>query len=163
MVCTIIEVQVLMDREELVLKYMDQIYRMAFFMLSNTHDAEDAVQETYVRMLVKKPKFVDEEHGKAWLLRVCINICKNQIRFWKRHPQYELEEIPIKIDSFKEWELLHEISRLRGKSKEVLILFAVEGYSIKEISAMLKISESAIKKRLQRGREELSRQLGVRQ
>ena len=160
---TIIEVQVLMDREELFLKYMDQIYRMAFFMLSNTHDAEDAVQETYVRMLVKKPKFADEEHGKAWLLRVCINICKNQIRFWKRHPQYELEEIPIKIDSFKEWELLHEISRLRGKSKEVLILFAVEGYSIKEISAMLKISESAIKKRLQRGREELSRQLGVRQ
>lgn len=161
--CTIIEVQVLMDREELFLKYMDQIYRMAFFMLSNTHDAEDAVQETYVRMLVKKPKFADEEHGKAWLLRVCINICKNQIRFWKRHPQYELEEIPIKIDSFKELELLHEISRLRGKSKEVLILFAVEGYSIKEISAMLKISESAIKKRLQRGREELSRQLGVRQ
>ena len=161
--CTIIEVQVIMDREELILKYMDQIYRMAFFMLSNTHDAEDAVQETYVRMLVKKPKFADEEHGKAWLLRVCINICKNQIRFWKRHPQYELEEIPIKIDSFKEWELLHEISRLRGKSKEVLILFAVEGYSIKEISAMLKISESAIKKRLQRGREELSRQLGVRQ
>ena len=44
-----------------------------------------------------------------------------------------------------------------------MILFAVEGYSIKEISAMLKISESAIKKRLQRGREELSRQLGVRQ
>ena len=85
--CTIIEVQVLMDREELFLKYMDQIYRMAFFMLSNTHDAEDAVQETYVRMLVKKPKFADEEHGKAWLLRVCINICKNQIRFWKRHPQ----------------------------------------------------------------------------
>ena len=161
--CTIIEVQVLMDREELFLKYMDQIYRMAFFMLSNTHDAEDAVQETYVRMLVKKPKFADEEHGNAWLLRVGINICKNQIRFWKRHPQYELEEIPIKIDSFKEWELLHEISRLRGKSKEVLILFAVEGYSIKEISAMLKISESAIKKRLQRGREELSRQLGVRQ
>ena len=61
--CTIIEVQVLMDREELFLKYMDQIYRMAFFMLSNTHDAEDAVQETYVRMLVKKPKFADEEHS----------------------------------------------------------------------------------------------------
>ncbi|MCH1952369.1 ECF-type sigma factor [Enterocloster sp. OA13] len=72
-------------------------------------------------------------------------------------------EIPIKIDSFKEWELLHEISRLRDKSKEALILSAVEGYYIKEISAMLKISESAIKKRLQRGREELSRQLGVRQ
>ena len=147
----------------LVEQYQTDLLRLCYIQLHDTALAEDAVQETYVRMLVKKPKFADEEHGKAWLLRVCINICKNQIRFWKRHPQYELEEIPIKIDSFKEWELLHEISRLRGKSKEVLILFAVEGYSIKEISAMLKISESAIKKRLQRGREELSRQLGVRQ
>ena len=64
-----IEVQVLMDREKLFLKWMDQLYRVAFFMLSNTHDAEDAVQETYVRMLIKHPQFVDEEHGKAWLDR----------------------------------------------------------------------------------------------
>ena len=160
MVCTIIEVQVLMDREELFLKYMDQIYRMAFFMLSNTHDAEDAVQETYVRMLIKHPQFVDEEHGKAWLLRVCINICKNQIRFRKRHPQIGLEEIRIKIDSFREWEMLNEISQLSGKLKDALILHAVEGYYIKEISAILKISEAAVKKRLQRGREALNKRLG---
>lgn len=72
--CTIIEVQVLMDREELFLKWMNPLYCVVFFMLSNTHDAEDAVQETYVRMLIKHPQFIDEEHGKAWLLRVCINI-----------------------------------------------------------------------------------------
>ena len=160
MVCTIIEVQVLMDREELFLKWMDQLYRVAFIMLSNTHDAEDAVQETYVRMLIKHPQFIDEEHGKAWLLRVCINICKNQIRFRKRHPQLELEEISIKIDSFQEWEVLNEISQLPGKLKDALILHAIEGYSIKEISTILKISEAAVKKRLQRGREALNKRLG---
>lgn len=160
MVCTIIEVQALMDREKLFLKWMDQLYRVAFFMLSNTHDAEDAVQETYVRMLIKPPQFIDEEHGKAWLLRVCINICKNQIRFRKRHPQLELEEISIKIDSFQEWEVLNEISQLPGKLKDALILHTIEGYSIKEISTILKISEAAVKKRLQRSREELNIRLG---
>lgn len=67
----------MVNKEELFVKHMDQLFRLASFMLTNVQDAEDAVQETYVRLLVKEPQFSDEEHGKAWLLRVCINICKN--------------------------------------------------------------------------------------
>lgn len=150
------------NKEELFVKHMDQLFRMASFMLTNVQDAEDAVQETYVRLLVKAPSFSDEEHGKAWLLRVCINICKNQLRFRKRHAYYDLKEYDCVINGFEEWEVLHAITQLPIKMKEALILHAIEGYSVKETASILKTSESAIKKRLQRGREELNKQIGVK-
>lgn len=148
-----------MELEELFIQYMDDLYRMAFFMLLNVQDAEDAVQETFVRFLLKKPFIKDEEHGKAWLMRVCMNICKNQLRFRKRHPQSQILETDIGENGFGELELLREISFLPAKLKSTLILYAIEGYSVKEISGILKISEAAVKKRLQRGREKLNVQL----
>ena len=84
-----------MKTEELFIEYMDNLYRIAVFMLSNVQDAEDAVQETYVRYLLKKPKLNNQEHEKAWLMRVCINICKNQIRYRNRHPKYNIEEVDV--------------------------------------------------------------------
>jgi len=111
------------------------------------------------RTLFKKPK--NKEHGKAWLLRVCINLCKNQLRFKKRHPQDELWEQTQITYSLEDKEVLYEISSLPTKLKSVIVLYAINGYSIKEISKILKISESATKKRLQRAREKLSLQLEV--
>ena len=150
-----------MNIEDLFLENMDQLYRTALFMLSNSLDAEDVVQETYVRLLKKKPFFKNKEHGKAWLLRVCINLCKNQLRFKKRHPQDELWEQTQITYSLEDKEVLYEISSLPTKLKSVIVLYAINGYSIKEISKILKISESATKKRLQRAREKLSLQLEV--
>lgn len=139
---------------------MDLLYRMAVFMLSNTQDAEDAVQETYVRYLLKKPKLRDEEHAKAWLMRVCINICKNQIRYRKRHPQHPIIETDMTEFDLGEQEILREISLLPAKYKSVIILHSIEGYSVKEIAGILKISDAAVKKRLQRAREQLKIQIG---
>ena len=149
-----------MRAETLFTEHMDLLYRMALFMLSNTHDAEDAVQETYVRYLLKKPKLKDEEHAKAWLKRVCINICKNQIRYWKRHPSSPINETDISETTLGEQEILREISLLPTKYKSVIILHSIEGYSVKEISNILKISDAAVKKRLQRAREQLKLKIG---
>lgn len=149
-----------MEIELLFINYMDHLYRIALFMLSDVQDAEDAVQETYVRLLLKKPRLRDEEHGKAWLIRVCINICKNQIRFRSRHPQCSILETDIMEFDFGEQEILREISQLPIKLKSAIILYAIEGYSVREISEILNISEAAVKKRLQRSREKLSIQLG---
>lgn len=103
---------------------------------------------------------IDEEHGKAWLIRVCINICKNQIRFRNRHPQCSILETDILEFDFGEQEILREISQLPMKLKSSIILHAIEGYSVREISEILNISEAAVKKRLQRSREKLSIRLG---
>lgn len=146
-----------MDTESLFLIHMDQLYRVAFLMLNNKLDAEDAVQETYIRMLMKKPVFRDEEHGKAWLLRVCINICKNQIRFRKRHLA---EKYDVAVDSIKEWEVLQALSSLPIKLREPIVLSTLAGYTIRETAEILGITEAAVKKRIQRGREKLDIQLG---
>lgn len=148
-----------MTPEELFLKYMDRLYRMALFMLFSVQDAEDIVQETYIRLLVKQPKFHDEEHAKAWLIRVCINLCKNQLRFRKRHPQDNIEGLQNSIVSTEVYEVMHSMYCLPEKLRKVMILHAVEGYSVKEISKILKISESAVKKRLQRGRDLLRKEV----
>ena len=148
-----------MEIEILFKNYMDHLYRIALFMLANVQDAEDAVQETYVRLLMKKPHFIDKEHEKAWLMRVCINICKNQIRFRNRHSQSSILEGEMQSDGFGEREVIREIGMLPIKLRSTLILYAIEGYSVKEISVILQISEAAVKKRLQRGREKLNIQL----
>ena len=149
-----------MDTESLFLIHMDQLYRVAFLMLNNKLDAEDAVQETYIRMLMKKPVFRDEEHGKAWLLRVCINICKNQIRFRKRHLAEKIEKYDVAVDSIKEWEVLQALSSLPIKLREPIVLSTLAGYTIRETAEILGITEAAVKKRIQRGREKLDIQLG---
>lgn len=148
-----------MTPEELFLKYMDRLYRMALFMLFSVQDAEDIVQETYIRLLVKQPKFHDEEHAKAWLIRVCINLCKNQLRFRKRHLQDNIEGLQMPIVRTEVYEIMHSVHFLPEKLRKVMILHAVEGYSVKEISKILKISESAVKKRLQRGRDLLRKEV----
>ena len=63
--------------EHLFQKYKDMIYRVAFLYLKNEADALDIVQNTFIKLL-KKNDFNDEEHLKRWLLRVCINLCKNK-------------------------------------------------------------------------------------
>ena len=148
-----------MEVEIIFINFMDQLYRTALLMLADIQDAEDAVQETYIRYLLKKPKLQSETHVKAWFMRVCINICKNQIRYRNRHAHYNILETDIIGENFSEQEIFRELSLLPLKLRTVLILYSIEGYSVKEIAQILKISESSVKKRPQRGREKLSIQL----
>ncbi len=83
---------------------------------------------------VKKTRLRDEEHGKVWLIRVCINICKNQVRFQSRHPQCSILETDTVEFDFGEQEILREISQLPIKLKSAIILYAIEGYSVRKIS-----------------------------
>ena len=110
-----------MKTEELFIEYMDNLYRIAVFMLSNVQDAEDAVQETYVRYVLKKPKLNNQEHEKAWLMRVCINICKNQIRYRNRHPKYNIEEVDVIGIELEEKEILREISLFFNVFSKILL------------------------------------------
>lgn len=147
--------------EELLLKYMDQLYKIAFFMTSNSHDAEDAVQETCIRYFMQERRFHDEEHVRAWMIRVCINQCRNQIRRAKRHPliAYDGKEKVLGNDA-EVLEIMDAVHRLPDRLKDTVILYAVGGYSVRETAEILKISEEAVKKRLQRGRKILKKVLG---
>lgn len=77
------------------------------------------------------------------------------IRFHRLHPTVEFDKINLSYQNDKDYELMTALFRLRKKSKEVLILRFIEGYTNKEIASILKISENAVKKRIERAKKEL--------
>jgi RNA polymerase sigma-70 factor (ECF subfamily) len=141
--------------EELMQKYADKLYRIALVLLGNRHDAEDAVQETFLRFLKRSPAFHCVEHEKAWFIKVTSNICKDMRRFQIRHPICDISECLNYSVEEESKELLTELVNLSAKYKLTIYLHYIEGYSVKEISNFKHCSENAVKKQLQRGREVL--------
>ena len=73
-------------------KYSDMVYRTAYHALCDTHYAEDITQEVFLKLCRLLPDFESEEHEKAWILRVTINMCKNYNKKAYSHPNIELTE-----------------------------------------------------------------------
>lgn len=145
----------MMNIEEAVAAYSNMLYKICIVMLCNEQDAQDAIQETFCRYLEKKPDFTDSEHEKAWLIQVITNICRDMLRFRFRHPKVSIDEITDSYASSDDKDILTELLDLPIRHRTVIYLYYVEGYQVREVASLLKISEHAVKKRLQRGREQL--------
>ena len=152
------------DLENTILKYSDLLYRICFLILKNEQDVGDVIQETFIQYMKKHPDFESEEKKKAWLIKVSQNKCKDFLRFHKRHSYVPLDEVEDILMGTSDVESsdkvqLEEIWELDYKLKSVVILYYIEGSSIKETAQMLAISESACKKRLERARNKLKEML----
>ena len=148
------------DLEAVINTYSDMLYKICFVILKNEHDTKDVLQDTFMIYYTKCPEFANEEHRKAWLIRVSQNKCKEFWRFHKKHASVSLDKIDeseIITGSLSEFEkeLLSMIWDMNLKLKSVVILHYIVGYSVDETADILKISSSAVKKRLQRAREQL--------
>ena len=143
------------DIRKAVLKYSDMLYKICIVILCNEQDVQDAIQDTFCRYMEKRPKFRDEEHEKAWLIRVATNISRDMIRFKIRHPKVSIDELANSLVAPEQKETLKELLELPTKQKVVIYLHYVEGYRIKEIADILGITEGAVKMRLQRGKEQI--------
>ncbi len=142
-------------------QYTDIVYRAALSYCKNKNDAEDAVQNTFLKLLRTDVEFNDEEHIRRWLIRAAVNECKNIWKsFWRRNVTSfdELEKEPEYIESDKR-ELFNEVMKLPQKYSIVIHLYYYEGYSVKEIAQVVGISESNVQTRLMRARNKLKRQL----
>ncbi|MBE6772472.1 MAG: sigma-70 family RNA polymerase sigma factor [Ruminococcaceae bacterium] len=133
----------------LVKTYSDSMLRAAYSVLKSTDDAEDAVQDAFLRLVQKRPQFKNYEHEKAWLLRVTINISKNMLKSAARNNLPVTEEIPC-LD--EKSELLAVVMSLPERYRTVIHLYYFEGYSIKEIAAVLKLPSATVGTRLARAR-----------
>lgn len=140
--------------------YWDKLYRVALIMLKNKYDAEDAVQDTFVKYMMKAPVFTEREHEKAWVLKVCMNICKNKLRFHNLHPTISFDSVEISGEKQEDEVLIACLMKLPDKYKETILLYYIEGYKCMEIGKVLKVTESTVKKRLERGRNLLKKELG---
>ena len=140
----------------IVRKYSPALLRAAFSVLRNTADAQDATQEAFLRLLEKRPAFNDEQHEKAWLLRVTINAAKNMRGSFSRTEPLE-ENTAFVYEEYSE--TLNAVLSLPIKYRTVIHLYYYEGYSIKEIAAILDTPAATVGTWLARGREKLKTML----
>lgn len=149
-----------LEIDRLVDTYADIILRLCYTYLHSTADAEDLCQNVLLKLMERKKPFVNEEHEKAWILRCTINECKNELSNARRKviPIEEFTESSEMQTSYSE--IVDAILHLPEKYRIAIYLFYYEGYGIREIAKILKLSESAVASRLARGRKMLKEQLG---
>ncbi len=137
--------------------YKNDIYRLSYSYTKNISDSDDVVQNTFIK-LYKNNELLEksDKEIKKWLIRVAINECKNLIlSSWKKKITAltdREENIGEEVDHN---EILDAVFKLPKKYRIVLYLYYYEGYKVKEISSILKISESNIQVRLLRARKQL--------
>lgn len=140
--------------QELFEKYRDNLYIIAFNVCKNAEDAKDVVQDTFIQYYSVKKEFDNEQHIRAWLIRVAINKAKNMnTAFWRKN-KISLEDYmeTLGFETEESEELFETVMRLPEKYRIVIHLFYYEEYNIHEIADILKLSESNVKVRLSRGR-----------
>ena len=142
-------------------KYKQMVYRIALNYLANPYDADDIVQDTFLKFYLYKSPFQSDEHIRNWLIRVTINLCKNELRKPFRKSNIPLDELSASIpfEHEEQSKLFESVMSLPEKHRVVLYLFYYEGLSVKEIAEMLKLNESAVTSRLSRGRKQLKLEL----
>ncbi len=141
------------DRMEAIMNtYGNMLFRLCLITLGNASDAEDAVQETFIKYLQKAPEFENTEHEKAWLITVATNKCRDILRFKSRHPMINIDEIHEFTKDSSDCGILDALMTLPDKFRTVLILYYVEEYSIEDIARTIGRTTSAVKMRLQKGR-----------
>ena len=137
--------------------YHTGLYRFALSILKDPVSAEDALQETFVRLL-QQDRLPDAEKGQAWLYRVVRNICYDILRKRKRETE-ESEISTAPMDS--NWEFLDLITPLPKKEQEILALRFIGGFTHKEIAHIMGITVHGAKKRYERAIQALRKEMEV--
>ena len=140
-------------------KFKNTVYAVAFNYVRNGDDAADLEQEVFLRLLRSQTEFESEDHIKAWLIRVAINLCKNHLRDNRHRAELPLSEEMAVTEEEVQGDLLRYVLALPEKYRVPLHLFYYEDYSVKQIAEVTGIPEATVKIRLKRGREKLGKSL----
>ncbi len=147
------------ELEALVRRYAPMVYRLAYARTGRRADAEDVMQETFLRLVRKRPRFQSEAHCQAWLLRVAVN-CANSmcVKPWRR--ELPLEEAGIQAGPEPALTgVLEAVQALPSKYRIPIYLFYYEERSVAEIAAVLGKKEATVRTWLFRARARLRQQL----
>lgn len=145
---------------ELIINATDTMYRVAKTILTSDDDCHDAISETIVKAYSKIYTLRKDEFAKTWLIRILINECYGLLKRNKRIVSLEAYEDSLESREKEDYrELYLAIKRLPEKLRITIVLYYLEGYSVRECATILHTSETAIKKRLLRGRNILKKYL----
>ncbi|MDF2873174.1 MAG: sigma-70 family polymerase sigma factor, partial [Anaerocolumna sp.] len=139
-------------------RYKDTVFRISLSYLGNTYDADDVVQEVFMKLYITTKHFATDDHVRYWLIRVTINTCKNLLRSSWKTKNVALDQVtePIAVFEQSEQEDLYQaVMELPEKYRTVLYLYYYEELSTKEIARLLKITVSSVTTRLSRARDQL--------
>lgn len=149
-------------------QYCDGMFAVAMRFVKDSMEAEDIVQEAFIRAFTKLHQYKAEVTFGAWLKRIVVNKAIDHLKSKKQHMQ-NLEEVHLKVvdENYEdEWlvedtisieDVKEAIAKLPDKYRYVVMLFLVEGYDHQEISEILKISEVASRTQLSRGKSKFER------
>ena len=141
-------------------KYCDGMFCVVMRFLRNSDDAEDVLQEAFIKAFLKIDQYKGEVTFGAWLKRIVVNKCIDFLKA-KRNEHVPLEENVIQVVDDDDWqiqsditveEVRTEINELSDKYRYVLMLYLIEGYDHSEISQILDIPETTCRTHLSRGK-----------
>lgn len=138
-------------------KHSDMVYRLAVARVKNKYDADDILQEVFLRFIKVKDKVENDEHLKALLIRITINCSKSMLSSsWFKRTESLSESFGV-LDEYSD--TLDAVLRLPKKYRTVIHLHYYMGYSVNEISSILKSKPSTVKSQLHRARKQLKIEL----
>lgn len=154
--------------DEIVSRYHQRLFRFAFRLLRDRSEAEDAVQETFVRVYKALPAYRPDGYFSSWIYRIALNECRRRIR--SHRPTLPLEFAPgvvvqgsdpeqVYLSTERNKQLRTAIDALPEHYRLVMVLFYFEEMSVEHIARTLDVSVSAVKVRLHRGRAKLATRL----
>lgn len=145
-------------------KYALPMYGVCFRYLKHSTDAEDVLQEGFIKVFKNLGTFKQEGSFEGWIRRIMVRTALTHIRDNKKHARYaELQEsIPSKVNvhsHLAEKDIMGSVTLLPPVSKKIFILYAIEGYNHREIAAILGCSEGTSKSQFYRSRNRLQQML----
>ncbi|WP_394906937.1 RNA polymerase sigma factor [uncultured Mesonia sp.] len=149
-------------------KYCDAMYYVALRFLKNQHEAEEAMQEGFIKAFSKLHQFTGEVTFGAWLKRIVINTSLDMLKAKKLNLIAINEQTLGKVEEEDNWSIADEISveqvkeciaQLPDKYRFALMLFLIEGYDHEEISQILNITQVSSRTLVHRGKKKLQEQL----
>lgn len=158
----VISLPPLVDPEDVYRRYSGMVFRLALARCRSRADAEDVMQEVFLRYVRRDPKLDTAEHQRAWLIKATIN-CTNTLlsSAWnKRTALYsELTQLAPMLPDENAADIYAAVLRLPKKQRTAVHLYYYEGYRVKEIASLMDVSESGVKSLLHRAREGLEKDL----
>ena len=152
-----------MNREqlgELILESQESLYHVAKTLLRSDADCEDAISQTIVKAFSNVHTLREDRYAKTWLIRILMNECYALMRRDRRIVSMETYQREEETGQRKDYSELYEaISRLPYEIRLCVILYYLEGYSVKEVAELMEVTESTVKNRLMRARKRLKREL----
>lgn len=144
--------------DEILNTYSKMVYRLAYARTKNRYDADDVLQEVFLRYIRSDLKFVEEEHRRAWLIKATINCSKTLLSSaWFRRTAPLEDTLTTELE--EKSEVYYAVMALPVKYRTVIHLYYYEDLPVSEISALLKIKEGTVKSQLHRARSLLQETL----